>query len=185
MPDPESLDALEDAVRLTVSLPSLGADMDVGRVIEWRVAIGDAVERGDIVAVVSTEKSDIDVESWDSGEVTELVAPMNEEIPVGAPLLVLESRTASAPTPLEAPTGSPKTTTQTQRQPVSPFARRIAAESGISLVGIEGSGPNGEILEGNAVEPEVYVPLTRENFRTYHRDLLAAALRRLTGTISD
>ena len=45
--------------------------------------------------------------------------------------------------------------------------------------------PNGEILEGNAVQPEVYVPLTRENFRTYHRDLLAAALRRLAGTVSD
>ena len=44
--------------------------------------------------------------------------------------------------------------------------------------------PNGEILEGNAVQPEVYVPLTRENFRTYHRDLLAAALRRLAGAIS-
>jgi pimeloyl-ACP methyl ester carboxylesterase len=44
--------------------------------------------------------------------------------------------------------------------------------------------PNGEILEGNAVEPEVYVPLTRENFRTYHRDLLDAALRRLAGIIS-
>lgn len=44
--------------------------------------------------------------------------------------------------------------------------------------------PNGEILEGNAVQPEVYVPLTRENFRTYHRDLLNAALRRLGGTIS-
>jgi hypothetical protein len=44
--------------------------------------------------------------------------------------------------------------------------------------------PNGEILEGNAVQPEVYVPLTRENFRTYHRDLLNAALRRLAGTIS-
>jgi hypothetical protein len=44
--------------------------------------------------------------------------------------------------------------------------------------------PNGDILEGNAVQPQVYVPLTRENFRTYHRDLLAAALRRLAGTIS-
>ena len=44
--------------------------------------------------------------------------------------------------------------------------------------------PNGDILEGNAVEPEVYVPLTRENFRTYHRDLLAAALQRLAGTVS-
>lgn len=44
--------------------------------------------------------------------------------------------------------------------------------------------PNGEILEGNAVQPEVYVPLTRQNFRTWHRDLLAAALRRLAGVIS-
>ncbi len=44
--------------------------------------------------------------------------------------------------------------------------------------------PNGEILEGNAVQPEVYVPLTRENFRTYHRDLLNAAIRRLGGPIS-
>jgi hypothetical protein len=44
--------------------------------------------------------------------------------------------------------------------------------------------PNGEILEGNAVQPEVYVPLTRENFRTYHRDLLRAAIQRLGGPIS-
>lgn len=44
--------------------------------------------------------------------------------------------------------------------------------------------PNGEILEGNAVQPEVYVPLTRENFRTYHRDLLEAALRRLGRPVS-
>ena len=36
--------------------------------------------------------------------------------------------------------------------------------------------PNGEILKGNAVGPETYVPLTRENFRTYHADLLDAAL---------
>ena len=44
--------------------------------------------------------------------------------------------------------------------------------------------PNGEILEGNAVQPEVYVPLTRENFRTYHRDLLEAALDRLSRPVS-
>ncbi len=44
--------------------------------------------------------------------------------------------------------------------------------------------PNGQILEGNAVQPEVYVPLTRENFRTYHRDLLDAALRRLGRPVS-
>ncbi|NNF14245.1 MAG: hypothetical protein HKN72_13525 [Gemmatimonadetes bacterium] len=45
--------------------------------------------------------------------------------------------------------------------------------------------PNGEILEGNPVEPDVYVPLTRENFRTYHRALLELALQRATRSISD
>lgn len=45
--------------------------------------------------------------------------------------------------------------------------------------------PNGEILEGNPVEPDVYVPLTRENFRTYHQDLLELALRRVGRSISD
>ena len=45
--------------------------------------------------------------------------------------------------------------------------------------------PNGEILEGNPVEPDVYVPLTRENFRTYHRDLLELALQRARRSISD
>ena len=44
--------------------------------------------------------------------------------------------------------------------------------------------PNGQILEGNAVQPEIYVPLTRENFRTYHRDLLEAALARLGRPVS-
>ena len=39
--------------------------------------------------------------------------------------------------------------------------------------------PNGEILEGNPVTPDVYLPLTRENFRTYHRELLEEALRLL------
>ena len=44
------------------AMPSLGADMDEGRVIEWRVAPGDTVHRGDLIAVVETEKSDIDIE---------------------------------------------------------------------------------------------------------------------------
>ncbi len=44
--------------------------------------------------------------------------------------------------------------------------------------------PNGEILEGNAVQPEISVPLTLDNFRSYHRDLLAIALERLAAPIS-
>ncbi len=98
--------------------------MDVGSVIEWRVSVGDEVERGDVVAIVKTEKSDIDVESWDSGVVAELVAPMNEEIPVGAPLLILESRTASAPTPDPTPAIDETQHLDETRPPAETPARR-------------------------------------------------------------
>ncbi len=175
MPDSTGNDDADSGTRLTVALPSLGADMDVGRVIEWRVAVGDSVSRGDIVAVVSTEKSDIDVETWDGGVVAELVAPMNEEIPVGAPLLILEQDEAdldgreptptpgvAAPTPIAQPDPAPDVRpTPTQRATprptggvlASPLARRLAPERGISLSELAGSGPHGEILASDIIRP--------------------------------
>ena len=48
-------------------MPSLGADMDEGTLVEWRVAVGDQVNRGDIVAVVDTSKSAIDIEVFEDG----------------------------------------------------------------------------------------------------------------------
>ena len=68
-------------------LPSLGADMDEGRVVEWRVAIGDTVHRGDLMAVVETEKSDIDIEIWHDGTVDAFLVPIGELIAVGAPIV--------------------------------------------------------------------------------------------------
>ena len=67
-------------------MPSLGADMDSGTVIEWRVAPGDVVHRGDIVAVVDTDKSDIEVEVFDNGVVEELLVDVGAEVAVGTPL---------------------------------------------------------------------------------------------------
>ncbi len=54
-------------------LPSLGADMDEGTLLEWRVKPGDAVKRGQVVALVDTTKAAIDVECWNEGTVDELV----------------------------------------------------------------------------------------------------------------
>lgn len=68
-------------------LPSLGADMDVGRVVDWTVQVGDVVGRGDVVARVETEKSDIDVEIWRSGVIEEFLVELGVEIPVGTPIL--------------------------------------------------------------------------------------------------
>ena len=64
-------------------MPSLGADMDAGTVVEWRVTPGDAVHRGDIVAVVDTDKADIDVEIFETGSSSELLVPGARRCPVG------------------------------------------------------------------------------------------------------
>ncbi|MFT7598016.1 MAG: pyruvate dehydrogenase E2 component (dihydrolipoamide acetyltransferase) [Acidimicrobiales bacterium] len=81
-------------------LPSLGADMETGTVLEWYVQPGDRVERGSLVALVSTEKADVDVEIWQAGVVAEFLVDVGQEIPIGTPLLRLgepavDSRTDS------------------------------------------------------------------------------------------
>jgi len=64
-------------------LPSLGAEMDEGTLIAWKVKVGDAVRKGDVVAVVDTSKSAIDVEIWEEGIVAELLLEPGATVPVG------------------------------------------------------------------------------------------------------
>ena len=70
-------------------MPSLGADMEVGTVLEWLVKPGDSVKRGDIVAVVDTEKATIEVEIFQTGVIQKIVVPVGEKVPVGTLLAVI------------------------------------------------------------------------------------------------
>ena len=65
------------------TLPTLGADMDEGTLLEWLVKPGDVVKKGQIIAVVDTSKAAIDVESWHDGTVAELLVEPGTKIPVG------------------------------------------------------------------------------------------------------
>ena len=67
-------------------MPSLGADMEYGTLLEWLVQPGTKVRRGDVVAVVDTDKSTIDVEVFESGVVAELLVEPGERVPVGTVL---------------------------------------------------------------------------------------------------
>src|SRR5512135_1492164 len=70
-------------------MPSLGADMEAGTLIEWRIKPGDTVKRGDVVAVVDTSKAAIEVEIWEGGVVQKLVVEPGTRVPVGAVLAVI------------------------------------------------------------------------------------------------
>ena len=67
-------------------MPSLGADMESGTLLEWYVKSGDAVKRGDIVAVVDTSKAEIEVEIFQDGVIDELLVPEGTRVPVGTVL---------------------------------------------------------------------------------------------------
>jgi pyruvate dehydrogenase E2 component (dihydrolipoamide acetyltransferase) len=86
-------------------MPALGADMEVGTVLQWLVKPGDAVKRGDIVAVVDTEKATIEVEIFQAGVVEKIVVPEGEKVPVGEVLAIIrtDGEVAAAPPPAEKP----------------------------------------------------------------------------------
>jgi len=96
-------------------MPSLGADMEEGTLVEWLVSLGDTVARGDVVAVVETQKGAIEIEVFEAGEVTALEARPGQTLPVGAPLArigVAEEGDPPPPDPAQpaAPQESPSPT---------------------------------------------------------------------------
>ncbi len=117
MPEPAA-----DLVSFT--MPSLGADMDEGTIVDWRVAPGATVRRGDVVAVVETDKSDLDVEVFVDGVVHELIVPTGVRVPVGTVLATIEPtvRAGRRPTSSPAPSPSPE-------RPVDEPAPALAASA--------------------------------------------------------
>jgi pyruvate dehydrogenase E2 component (dihydrolipoamide acetyltransferase) len=145
-------------------MPSLGADMDEGTLLEWLVAPGDQVHRGDTVAVVDTEKSDIEVEVFEDGTVAELLVEVGATVPVGTPLARIDSGT---PAPVEVTTvvdGPPRglpTTARGAGRVLSPLVRHLAEELHVDLGALTGTGPGGVVtrhdVEAAREEPAVEV----------------------------
>lgn len=153
-------------------MPSLGADMEEGKLVEWLVAPGDQLARGDIVAVVETQKGAIEIEIFEAGEVAELIAEPGQTLPVGAPLARIRTAGEAAPeapaptedlappqpapaVPLAPEPGPPPGPTRMipaatggaeAGRPASPAARARAAAAGVDLAGVTGSGPGGAVL---------------------------------------
>jgi pyruvate dehydrogenase E2 component (dihydrolipoamide acetyltransferase) len=150
-------------------MPSLGADMEVGTLIQWLVKPGDVVKRGDIVAVVDTEKAAIEIEVFEAGVIEALVVQEGETVPVGAVLAIIrldgQPATTAIPPVKEEPAAiipaakSPPSPPPTPPPPVpppaihparvhaTPVAQRMATERGIDLASVKGTGPGGMITK--------------------------------------
>ena len=120
-------------------MPSLGADMERGTLVLWKVKPGDVVKRGDIVAEIETEKGVFEMEADGAGVVAELLVAPGTRTPVGAPLARLSApgSAGAAPAAAAAPPA---------RLRASPAARRLAQERGIDLASLVGTGPDHTIV---------------------------------------
>ena len=72
-------------------MPEMGESVTEGIVLEWHVAEGDFVNEGDTVVEVSTDKVDAEVPAPTDGVITKLIAAVDDEVPVGAPLAEMEA----------------------------------------------------------------------------------------------
>jgi pyruvate dehydrogenase E2 component (dihydrolipoamide acetyltransferase) len=140
-------------------MPSLGSDMEAGKLVEWLVKPGDTVARGDIVAVVETQKGAIEIETFEAGTVERLLVEPETEVPVGTVMAYIRGEGEPAapavePAPATAkpravaePKPAPKSVQERppSRARVSPAARRRARELGIDPDILTGTGADGAV----------------------------------------
>ena len=185
-------------------MPSLGADMEAGTLVEWLVKRGDKVKRGDVVAVVETQKGAIEIEIFETGAIEEILVGLGSKVPVGTPLATIraegEAKAPAAPVPTvqrrpAEPPPPPATRTvpppstaarppERTRARVSPAARRLAEARGVDIATITGTGPGGAIVRADVEQSVAAVGPPAEKKRADGLDLdamrtaIAAAMAR-------
>ena len=138
-------------------MPALGADMTAGTLVEWRIAPGDQIKRGQVIALVETEKGIIDVEAFHEGAVERLLVEPGTLLPVGTAMALFSggapvsaattavppAAAAIPPVPTTPLTGAPALGPAVARGHhvrISPAARRRAEELGLSIEALAGAG---------------------------------------------
>ncbi len=148
---------------VNIEMPKLSDTMTEGTLIKWHKKVGDTVEIGDILAEVETDKATMEMEAFDEGVITEIMIQEGERAPIGSILAVLDGDSdmpAAAPAaPAISTAPAAVNTTSVPAAPVisdsetgdrikaSPLARKVAAELGVDLTSIAGSGPAGRIVK--------------------------------------
>jgi len=156
-----------------VKMPKLGFDMAEGTLVRWVVNEGEAIEQGQVLAEIETDKATVEVEASASGTVLKHVVETGTSVPVGTPIAVigepgeevdldaLPQAEQQAAAPAEETPPAAETPTQAEPAPAaegsqtqfpggvkaSPVARRVAEDEGVDLNRLQGSGPGGRIVK--------------------------------------
>ena len=152
-------------------MPALSPSMTEGVLAKWHKKVGDTIKPGEVIAEVETDKATMDLEAFDKGTLLAIAAPEGSKVAVNGRIAVIgepgeKVEAVSAPAPTK-PAPAPATTTASSSAPVSasapvlppapvasasgrvkasPLAKKIAAEKGVDLSRVAGTGPGGRIV---------------------------------------
>ncbi|HXQ89613.1 MAG TPA: biotin/lipoyl-containing protein, partial [Solirubrobacterales bacterium] len=169
---------MPETATVQITMPEMGESVTEGIVLEWHVAEGDAVKEGDTVVEVSTDKVDAEVPAPADGVITKLIAQVDDEVAVGAPLAEMEAGADGAGDDGERPAGPVSDTSpapagagpassppagEAQSSSGSnggngaadvkatPVARRVAEATGVDLASLSGSGPGAKVTKDDVL----------------------------------
>ncbi|HXV32757.1 MAG TPA: dihydrolipoamide acetyltransferase family protein [Gaiellaceae bacterium] len=132
-------------------LPDLGEGVAEGEIARWLVEVGQEIEEDDPLVEVQTDKTTVEIPSPAGGTVTRILVPEGELVPVGTPLVVIGDgelpAEAAAPAASVPETHAPAAAVPSERVKATPLVRKIAAELGVDLAVLAGTGAGGRITE--------------------------------------
>ena len=144
-----------------ITMPKMGFDMTEGTIVRWLKKVGDFVNKGEAVAEIETDKVTIEIESFVSGTLSEIVSPAGSRTAVGgviartsdgagathaAPVAAPVAAVVAPVAAVVAPVAAPVAAVAAGDVKASPIAKRMAREHGLDLGTIQGSGPHGRIV---------------------------------------
>jgi len=154
-----------------ILMPLLSPSMTEGTLVKWLKKEGDAVKAGEVLAEVETDKATMDLEAFDTGILRKILVPDGTKVAVQSKIGIIgtkdekidESAAAPAPAapatseapakkedakPAPAPVSSaPASASNGSRVKASPLAKKVAADKGVALAGLTGTGPGGRIVK--------------------------------------
>jgi pyruvate dehydrogenase E2 component (dihydrolipoamide acetyltransferase) len=152
-----------------VIMPRLSDTMTEGILVQWLKQEGEPVQRGEVLAEIETDKATMELEAYDSGVLTRIIAAPGSTVPIGQPIAVIGEQSAVAVVPaaadvplavtpsLSAADGVAATAEPAPwREPpatstvrTSPLARQLARNHGLDIAGIPGTGPGGRVVRAD------------------------------------
>jgi pyruvate dehydrogenase E2 component (dihydrolipoamide acetyltransferase) len=183
-----------------IIMPQIGQDIETGKIVEWRVRENQQVKKGDILAVVESDKATFDVEAYDDGVLLKILHHAGEEARVFSPIGYLGQPGESTPNGTNKPVTASTTASAavrpaletapaafpTGKQLSSPTARRIAGEHNLDWRRVQGSGPHGRIVKRDVLaQLQSAVPAAPEVPATGHGSDDAIPLSRMRLLIAE